>query len=295
MAQVGIGTFSPNAKSVLDLTSDSKGLLIPRLTSDSRLGMGLTAMDAGMLVYQTNSPKGIYLYDGMNWIYHAPMESGPAGVPGHTLRWDGGKWASVSNLFNQGTAIGIGISAPNTLLQIHTLGIQHTRIQLTNAFTGALVNDGLLLGIGNTLIPGVAHIIQLENKPLWIGTNGLERMRIDSSGKVGINQSVPIAQLDVNGTMKIGAMGSVLQGVIKMDAEIDPPSMADMEEWVTTIACPGANENAAVYVSPGAAMTGIMIAYARVSSPGNIDVKLMNMSEDGNDPAPVTLHIAVIQ
>lgn len=68
-AQVGIGTTSPNEKALLDLTSESKGLLIPRMTWEQRMGMMLSPADAGMVVYQTNLPtppnnfiRGLYYY-----------------------------------------------------------------------------------------------------------------------------------------------------------------------------------------------------------------------------------------
>ena len=135
-AQVGIGTLTPNTKSLLELNSSTKGLLLPRMNATERAGMSLTATDAGMMVYQTVSPKGIYLWDGANWIFSAPVDNG--GATGHTLRWDGTKWASVSNLFNQGTSIGIGTQNPNTQLHINSNSSPTTRLQFTNSFTGSL-------------------------------------------------------------------------------------------------------------------------------------------------------------
>ncbi|UUC46659.1 hypothetical protein [Flavobacterium cerinum] len=59
-AQVGIGTTTPNASSLLDLTSTSKGLLTPRMTTAQRTA--ITTPANGLLVYDTDN-KAYYYYD----------------------------------------------------------------------------------------------------------------------------------------------------------------------------------------------------------------------------------------
>lgn len=62
---VGIGTNSPNASAVLDMTATDKGMLIPRMTASQR---GAIASPAeGLMVYQTDAPKGFYYYNGSAW------------------------------------------------------------------------------------------------------------------------------------------------------------------------------------------------------------------------------------
>lgn len=366
-AQVGIGTLTPNTKSVLELSSSSKGLLLPRMSSAEKANMSLTSADAGMMVYQTTSPKGPYTWDGTNWINYAP---GDAGVTtGSTIRWDGSKWAAVTNLFNQGSSIGIGTQNPNTQLQIHSNSIPTTRLQITNATTGALSTDGLLLGV--TLANGSAHLLQQENRYLSFGTNNLERVRIDSLGRVGIgttnpnsilqlqgnsgtqgqllitnaatassstdglligcndqgiaqvnqqeNRSLilatngvekirldsigrfgintvnPSATLDVNGTFKLGTNGSSLQSIMKVSYQTDPPEIGAFAEWNCNISCPGSTTDAVVYVSPDTNLDHIIIGYSRVTVAGNIQVKFMNMSTSPINLGTVNLNVAVIQ
>ncbi len=65
-AQVGIGTDTPAASALLEVTSDSKGVLIPRMTSTERTGISNPA--EGLLVYQTNSPSGFYYRSGSTWV-----------------------------------------------------------------------------------------------------------------------------------------------------------------------------------------------------------------------------------
>jgi hypothetical protein len=63
-AQVAINTTNTPAdpSAMLDIKSESKGLLIPRMTIAQREAMSNPAQ--GLLVYQSDSTKGFYFYDG---------------------------------------------------------------------------------------------------------------------------------------------------------------------------------------------------------------------------------------
>ncbi|MBF9220182.1 discoidin domain-containing protein [Hymenobacter ruricola] len=63
---VGIGTATPDGSALLDLTSGSKGLLAPRLSTAQRQAISSPAK--GLLVYQTDASAGFYYFDGVNWI-----------------------------------------------------------------------------------------------------------------------------------------------------------------------------------------------------------------------------------
>jgi hypothetical protein len=60
-AQVAIGTATPDGSAQLDITSTARGLLIPRMTAGQRTAIGTPA--EGLLVYQTNGNKGLYIYE----------------------------------------------------------------------------------------------------------------------------------------------------------------------------------------------------------------------------------------
>ena len=45
--------------------------------------------------------------------------------------------------------------------------------------------------------------------------NGTEKMRIESGGDVGIGTNNPGSKLDVNGTFKLGANGTQLNGILR--------------------------------------------------------------------------------
>jgi len=66
----GIGTPTPDASSLLEIRSTSKGVLISRMTKTQRDAIASPA--TGLLIYQTNSTPGFYYYDGTAWTAFSP-------------------------------------------------------------------------------------------------------------------------------------------------------------------------------------------------------------------------------
>lgn len=77
-AQVGVGTDSPNSESVLEVASNTKGVLFPKvsLQASTTFLNGVTAVSShtGMLVYNTNADtstglvgQGYYFWNGSEW------------------------------------------------------------------------------------------------------------------------------------------------------------------------------------------------------------------------------------
>jgi len=62
---VGIGTTTPDNSAILDLSSNKKGLLLPRMSLQERTEIKSPAR--GLMVYQTNFMSGLYIYDGSTW------------------------------------------------------------------------------------------------------------------------------------------------------------------------------------------------------------------------------------
>lgn len=63
---LGIGTSYPNEKAILDVSSTTKGLLIPRMTTTQKDAMTLVAADEGMEVYDLTL-KSKQIWDGAAW------------------------------------------------------------------------------------------------------------------------------------------------------------------------------------------------------------------------------------
>ncbi len=67
-AQVGISesTITPDASSILELNTNSKGILIPRMTASQKLSISSPAQ--GLMIYQTDVDTGFWYYKGSQWV-----------------------------------------------------------------------------------------------------------------------------------------------------------------------------------------------------------------------------------
>jgi len=92
-----------HASAMLDVTSTTKGLLIPRLTTAQRTA--IASPGKGLLVYDSTL-KSFYFHDGVNW---------------QQINADSNNlWRKNGNdIYNSNTGnVGIGISTPNSLLNV---------------------------------------------------------------------------------------------------------------------------------------------------------------------------------
>ena len=110
VAQVGIGTNTPEPKSILDISSTTKGVLIPRLSTaqQATLAATLTAAQAGMMVTDASTGKimgwtGTVFTDITNIAAKAPLTVSatnqvafnPGTAVGDLITWDGNNWVNM--------------------------------------------------------------------------------------------------------------------------------------------------------------------------------------------------------
>ncbi|MBK7761900.1 MAG: tail fiber domain-containing protein [Bacteroidetes bacterium] len=90
---VGIGTSTPSASSALDITSTTKGFLMPRMTTIQRDAIPTPA--SGLQIFNLDD-QCIDLYDGSNWIKTCGMKvTGTISDPSHIFGPN--SWAPKAN------------------------------------------------------------------------------------------------------------------------------------------------------------------------------------------------------
>ncbi len=132
---VGIGTIAPSASAMLEMSSTSGGLLIPRMTAAQKVAIGTPA--TGLLIYQTDAPVGFWYYNGTSWLPLLGAISSSDGTAGWSLTGNTGTTAGTNYLgtsdakdfviktngtervrVKSGGNVGIGTNAPAQKLEI---------------------------------------------------------------------------------------------------------------------------------------------------------------------------------
>jgi hypothetical protein len=150
-AQIGIGTVTPNASSVLDITSTTKGMLAPRMTTVQRNAIASPA-DA-LLVYDT---------DVKSFYYYNSTSSSWAILSGGTLprlnfkRIRAGDDLAV--VLATELAAGAGakyVLTANTLYEINGQVVFNFPIDLNNAYLDGLdANEDIIVKTSGVLFDG---------------------------------------------------------------------------------------------------------------------------------------------
>ena len=99
---VGIGTGTPNSSAILDVSSTSKGILLPRMSTTQRNAIVSPAV--GLSVFNTDD-QCTDIYDGSNWIKNCGFKQQTDSVtyPGNT-------WTPANNFGGQERAAAVGFS-----------------------------------------------------------------------------------------------------------------------------------------------------------------------------------------
>src|SRR6476661_246242 len=208
---IGIGTTTPHASAVLDLSSSSKGLLFPRLTQAQRNAIASPA--TGLTIYQTDNTPGLYTYNGTAWL----SSSGADNLGDHTATQN---LNLGSNRLTGGGSLGLGVSSAGYVgigsgpftsqLSLGTSGstansplgrIANYEDTNGNFFYGTgLISNGSSYGLG--LWGGTGF-----NAPFDGVAGSPATLTVMDNGRVGIGTMSPAQVLDVNGTVRSRAGG----------------------------------------------------------------------------------------
>ncbi len=198
---VGIGSTAP--AQVLDVNGTAK-MTGFQLGTSTTSGWVLTADASGVGTWQVATGGSL-----------------PPGTSGQTLRYNAA-WEASSLLYNDGINIGIGSTSPSEALDVNG-EIKGSKIGLgTNpTYHVDILNTGndAFIRINTTVASKAAQILFTRSSvnyfgpaadnyfdlwineaiPFRIATSGTERLRILSTGNVGINSTTPSQKLDVVG------------------------------------------------------------------------------------------------
>jgi hypothetical protein len=226
IAQVGIGTTSPDASSALEVNATDKGFLMPRMTTAQKDAIATPAV--GLQVYDTDT-KSVWTYDGTVW----KEGSGGAGkfVDGATpdIAYYGGRVGIGRNSFSTGHTLYVerknteGSNVPvkidaikegsGTGSTLYGMGAQANN-QGTGTINYAIGTQGIALNAaGGTISNAVGSWPQLTNSGNVTWGAGLVIETANNSGTIGTGYGA-----NINVSNKSGAsMGQASIGSFYVD------------------------------------------------------------------------------
>ncbi len=153
-AQVAVNTNGATAdqSSLLDVSSTSKGVLIPRMTATQRDDIASPAN--GLMVFVTND-QCFYYYDGSNWI---KLLNNDSNDDDWTINGD--------NVYvSSGKKVGVGTSTPDGLLTIvNGPSSGEKSLKINNSYAGSGIAYGMYQGIiGNSSNVQYGNYIYFSN------------------------------------------------------------------------------------------------------------------------------------
>ena len=191
-AQVGIGTTAPDPSALLDMQSETQGILTPRLTTAQRLAIAAPA--TGLLVYDTDE-SSFYYYLGSAWshlkgamardnyILVKSLTDLPA-VSGGVITLDENTYYEINGVINLSASINLNgayisgldatedvLSFPGGTIFTGSSGGSIRNIKLTGAKAFDITGTGVeSIVLQNTVIAGMTTSVgSISNIGLFFG------------------------------------------------------------------------------------------------------------------------------
>jgi len=214
---IGIGesVFTPDPSAMLEVQATNKGILIPRVAlTQTTLSSPITSPATSLLVYNTATindvTPGYYYWDGTKWVR---LVGGNGNITCNTANFvlkSNGTDVTCSQIFDDGTNVGIGTTSPNRA-KLEIAGM----VDNTNAILGS-GNQGI--GIINNW-PGIGFNMYWSGGPksistgytgsIWVSpTDGHFEMRLGQT-----NAGAPGTAVTENNVLTVLNNGNVGIGV----------------------------------------------------------------------------------
>jgi hypothetical protein len=190
---LGIGTSAING--TLDIANSDQTNGVTLSLTNSFAGSGWTAGDTiGTINFRTDDTSTTEPIRGQIKVFDDATVSGTY-AGNNAMSFSTGYINALYERMRIDSSGNVGIGTDSPASKLHVSGGSGARadVQVTYDALGTASGDGAQFGIQS----GGAYLWNFENSATYFATNNTERMRIDSSGNVGIGTSSPATNLEV--------------------------------------------------------------------------------------------------
>jgi hypothetical protein len=198
---VGIGTLTPTATAILELSATDKGFLAPRLTTAQRLAIPAPAN--GLMVYDLNL-ECYYFYNAVTLIWQSTC-TGLQGPPGPMGPPANNAWFLIGNA-GINTATNFLGTTDNQPIFVKTNNLTRFIFPVADQVHAAVDGTAALPFYSFLNSTGIGSYRAGANI-LGFSTAGIERMRIAANGRTSVNGILGEAQLDVRSNFNTSGSG----------------------------------------------------------------------------------------
>ncbi len=186
-AQIGIGTSTPDASAKVEISSTSKGFLLPRVALTGKTDVSTIASPAtALVVYNTatagsspnNVTPGFYYYSGSEWVRFVIPTDNVSNISGTVAIANGGTGSTTKNF--------VDLSTDQTVAGIKSFGaISATTLNgLIIKTGGGSISSNIAIGNSNTFngnLTGTSNFIYGANAGM-VNTSGSNNIAMGGNG-----------------------------------------------------------------------------------------------------------------
>ncbi len=177
-AQVGIGTTNPNTSAALDITSTTKGLLVPRMTQAQRNAISSPATWLIVICTDCGNSGELQMYNGTTWTNMIGGTASAGPTPNVTNPTTGRIWMDRNLGASQVATSSTDIASYGDLYQWGRYADGHELINWSSsppaAVNAATIGTSTSTTPGNSFLSGSSNWYTGDNpNNFWQGVNGI--------------------------------------------------------------------------------------------------------------------------
>jgi len=153
-----------DTSAMLDVSSFTKGVLVPRMTAAQKNALYQPAI--GLLIFQTDSTAGFRYYNGSKWVQIINSATAAAGSNKQILYNDNGVTTGATDVYYDNANPGLGVGTP---IPIGLLDVAGENAEILNPWASCMADEQIIMVNGPG--PVGASFAYYKSTVLWTKLN----------------------------------------------------------------------------------------------------------------------------